>query len=103
MDNTVKTERQKYKEKLEKELAKAAHAKHFVDSSEGQYVIEWLKTLASDLINQITNKRVEHLDYVEKRAQIDILRKLTQVLETQANETVISELNQRLNEANSEE
>jgi hypothetical protein len=103
LDSIVKTERQKVVEKLESELTKAANAKHFVESTEGQYVIDYLKHITSDLVNQITNKRLEHFDYIEKRAKIDILRRVTQVLETQSNEQVIAKLNQELDLAQSED
>lgn len=103
MEPTVKTERQKYVEKLEGELSKAAKAKKFVTSEEGQYVIDWLKQLTSDLINQITNKRCEEVDYIEKRGQIAILRKITQILETQSNDQIIIQLRDQLNLASSEE
>jgi hypothetical protein len=103
LEPTVKTERQKYVEKLESEIAKATKSKKFIGSEEGQYVIEWLKSLTSDLINQITNHRCEESEYVEKRAQIALLRKLVQVLETQASTSVIAELRDRLNLAVTEE
>ena len=103
MEPTAKTERQKYIEKIEGELSKAAKAKRFVGSEDGQYVIDYMKQLTSDLVNQITNRRCEELEYVEKRGQIAILRKLTQVLETQANEAVMIQLREQLNLAQSEE
>ena len=103
MEPTVKTERQRYIEKIEGELSKASKAKKFVSSEEGQYVIEWIKQLTSDLVNQITNNRCEQADYIEKRGQIAMLRKLAQVLETQSNAVVITQLREQLDIASSEE
>jgi len=103
LDNTVKTEREKYIEKLQSELTKAANAKYFTTSPEGTFVLDWLKQLTSDLVNQITNKRLELNDYIEKRAQISLLRKIVQVLETQSNEQVMLELSEQLKLAESGE
>ena len=103
MEPTAKNERQKYIEKIEGELTKATKAKRFVNSEDGQYVIDYMKQLTSDLVNQITNRRCDEMEYVEKRGQIAILRKLTQVLETQANEAVMIQLREQLNIAKSEE
>jgi len=103
LDNTVKTEREKYIEKLQSELTKAANAKFFTQSPEGGYVLDWLKQLTSDLINQLTNRRLDQNDYIEKRAQIALLRKIVQVLETQSNESVMLELSEQLKLAESGE
>jgi hypothetical protein len=99
--NEEKNPRQRKIEQLETELTKAANAKHFTESTEGQHVLDYLKELTSNLINQITNRRLEHIDYVEKRAKIDILRRITQVLETQSNEQVIAKLHEELELAQS--
>ncbi len=96
MDNTVKTERQKYVDKLQGEITKAVNAQFFVQSTEGAYVLDWFKQLTSDLVNQLTNKRLEQEDYIEKRAQISLLRKIVQVLETQSNEQILLQLSEQL-------
>lgn len=103
LEPTVKTERQKYVEKLETELSKSAKSKHFIESQEGQYVINLVKELISDLINNITNHRCEQSDYIEKRGQITVLRKFVAVLEGQGNEDRIKQLRDQLDLANSEE
>jgi hypothetical protein len=96
LDNTVKTERQKYVDKLQGEITKAVNAQFFVQSTEGAYVLDWFKQLTSDLVNQLTNKRLEQEDYIEKRAQISLLRKIVQVLETQSNEQILLQLSEQL-------
>jgi hypothetical protein len=96
LDNTVKTERQKYVDKLQGEITKAVNAQFFVQSTEGTYVLDWFKQLTSDLVNQLTNKRLEQEDYIEKRAQISLLRKIVQVLETQSNEQILLQLSEQL-------
>jgi hypothetical protein len=48
------------------------------------------------LVNQLTNKRLEQEDYIEKRAQISLLRKIVQVLETQSNEQILLQLSEQL-------
>jgi hypothetical protein len=59
-------------------------------------VLDWLKQLTSDLVNQLTNKRLIQEDYIEKRAQISLLRKIVQVLETQSNEQILLQLSEQL-------
>jgi len=98
----VKTERQKYVEKLQKELSKAAKAQAFIGSEAGQYVLEYITELVSQLTNNLINKQRTHEEYIEIRAKIDILRKLKQVLEVQSNEKIIADLNAQLELAQSE-
>jgi hypothetical protein len=59
-------------------------------------VLDWLKQLTSDLVNQLTNKRLIQEDYIEKRAQISLLRKIVQILETQSNEQILLQLSEQL-------
>lgn len=98
----VKNERQKYVERLQKELAKAAKSQAFINSESGQYVLEYIQELVSQLTNNLINKTRKHEEYIEIRAKIDVLRKLKQVLEVQSNEKVIAELNASLELAQSE-
>jgi hypothetical protein len=99
----ILTERQKYINKIQTELAKASMAKQFVNSSEGQYVINYIAELVTGATNKLINTRLSNEDYIETRAELNVLRKLKQVLETQANETVIAELSAKLSEATSEQ
>jgi hypothetical protein len=102
VDKAPKTEREKSVERLQKELTKAAQSKHFIESSEGQYVIEYIGELISGLTNQVMNTRKTHEEYIEIRAKVDILRKLKQVLEVQGNEQVIAKLSEDIALATSE-
>ena len=97
------TERQRAIRSIEKQLTKAAKSKHFVESEEGQYVLSYITELVSGFTNQLISTRKEHEEYVEIRAKIDVLRKLKQVLEVQANEQAIAQLNDQLDLAQSEE
>jgi len=98
----VKTERQKYIERLQSELSKAAKAQAFIGSESGQYVLEYITELVSQMTNNLIGKRRTHEEYIELRAKIDILRKLKQVLEVQSNESIIADLNAQLELAQSE-
>jgi hypothetical protein len=97
-----KTEREKYIERLENELSKAAKAQAFINSESGKYVLDYISELVSQLTNNIINKRRTHEEYIEIRAKIDILRKLKQVLEVQSNESIIADLSSQLELAQSE-
>lgn len=101
--NQEMTERQKYIAKIQAELSKAAKSRAFVSSDEGQYVIGYIGELISQKTNELISKMRTHEEYIEIRAQIDILRKLKQVLEVQANEEVIAQLSAQLQEAQAEE
>lgn len=100
--NDQPTERDKYIAKIEAELTKAAKSRAFVNSDEGKYVINYIGELISQKTNELISKMRTHEEYIEIRAQIDILRKLKQVLEVQANEEVIAQLSAQLDEARSE-
>lgn len=102
MNEEILTERQKYIKKLETELNKASRSRQFVNSEEGKYVIEYIAELVSNATNKLINTRLSNEDYIETRAEINVLRRLKQVLETQANEQVIAELSAKLSEATSE-
>ena len=96
------TERQKYIERLQNDLSKAAKAQAFISSESGKYVIDYISELVSQLTNNLISTRRSHEEYIEMRAKIDVLRKLKQVLEVQSNEKVIAELNASLELAQSE-
>lgn len=81
---------------LETQLNKASLAKRFVDSEEGKYVIDYMAELISSLTNKLLNTRRTNDEYIEIRAQIEILRKLSQVLTIQANETVMLNIREKL-------
>lgn len=98
----VKSERQKYIERLQSDLSKAAKAQAFIGSEAGQYVLEYIAELISQLTNNLISKTRSHEEYIEIRAKIDILRRLKQVLEVQSNEKVIEELHASLELAQSE-
>lgn len=102
MNNEPLTERQKYITKLENELAKASRSRQFVNSEEGKYVINYIGELVTNATNKMINTRLSNEDYIETRAELNVLRKLKQVLETQASDSVINELTAKLSEANSE-
>lgn len=101
--NEQLNDRQKYIQKLESEIAKASRSRQFVNSEEGKYVIGYIGELVSNATNKLINTRLSNEDYIETRAEINVLRKLKQVLETQASEDVIAELSAKLSEANSGE
>lgn len=98
----VKSERQKYIERLQGDLSKAAKAQAFIGSEAGQYVLEYIAELISQLTNNLISKTRSHEEYIEIRAKIDVLRRLKQVLEVQSNEKVIAELHASLELAQSE-
>lgn len=102
MKDEVKTERQKYIDRLQNDLSKAAKAQEFVNSESGKYVIDYITEIVSSLTNNLINKQRTHEEYIEIRAKIDILRKLKQVLEVQSNSKVIEDLNSQLELAQSE-
>lgn len=88
--------RAEYIDNLESQLRRAALAKTFVESTDGQYVIDYINTLVSSLTNQILNSRKSELEYVELRAQVDILRKLQAVMTVQANDDVLLKLREKI-------
>lgn len=96
-------EREKVVEKLQKQLVEASLAKRFLDSEEGVYVIDYISEVISTLTNNLIGKRLEHEEYIEARAKIDILRRLKQVLEAKASDTVIAKMSADLELATSED
>lgn len=99
--NENQTEREKYIAKLEKDLAKASLSRRFVNSEEGKYVIDYITELVTNATNKLISSRLSNEDYIETRAELNVLRKLKQVLEVQANESIIAELSAKLSEARS--
>lgn len=94
--------RKQYLDKLEGDLRKASLSRQFVDSENGQFVIEYIGEVVSTLTNQLINNRRTAEEYIEIRAKIDILRKLKQVLEVQGNDKVIKKIRDDLELAQSE-
>ena len=92
-----------YIDNLEAQLRSAGLAKTFVESTEGQYVIDYINTLVSSLTNQILNSRKDHDEYIELRAQVDILRKLQAILTVQANDSVLLKLREKIDLAKVED
>lgn len=91
--------RQAYIDSLKKNIAKATKAKHFTESDEGKYVIELLTDTINTHTNAILGKQLAHDDYIDKRARVDVLRKVIAILTTQADETTTAELINRLDAA----
>lgn len=54
---------------------KAAYARSFVRSSNGQYIIQGIQEEITLLLKELTDQRLDHDSYIEKRAQVAILRK----------------------------
>jgi len=98
-----KTGRKAYIDKLENDLRKASLAKRFTDSEDGKYLLEYIGELISSLTNKVLNTRRTEEEYIETRAQIEILRKLRQVLDVQSNPQVLANLRAQIDEAQSEE
>ena len=96
-------EREAYISNIKDKLSKAANAKKFVESEEGSFVITYIQELVSAKTNKIIANRLTHEEYIELRAQIDVLRRLKQVLEVQADDTVINKLSEDLTLAESGE
>lgn len=99
----MKDKRAEYIDNLEAQLKKAALAKTFVESTDGKYVINYINSLVSSLTNQILNSRKSQEEYIELRAQVDILRKLQAVLTVQANDDVLLKLREKIDLAKSED
>ena len=90
------TEREKAVKRLQDNLFEAAMSKRFVESEEGRYLLDYITGVVSNLTNQLIGKRLEHEEYIEIRAKIDILRRIKQVLEVKADDKVIVKLQQEL-------
>lgn len=96
MNETPKTEREQYIERLQGDLAQAALSKKFLDSEEGKYVIDYISEVQKTLTEQMLNNRKTYEEYVELRAKVDILRRLNQVLAAKSSDTVIAKLSEDL-------
>lgn len=92
MDN----KRAAYIEKLQSELLKASNSKKFVESEEGSYVISYIQELVTAKTNSLLKVGLTHEENISLKAEINILRKLKAVLEAQASDTQIKELNDAL-------
>lgn len=103
MEEPVRSKREDYIEKVQSELYQAAMSQRFINSDEGQYLINYITEVVSSLTNQLINNRLERDDYIETRAKIDILRRLKQVLEAKASDTAILKLKEQLDLAQSGE
>jgi len=97
------SKRQQAIDKLQNDLFEAGMSSRFVNSEEGQYVIKYITEVVSALTNQMINSRLDREEYIELRAKIDVLRRLKQVLEAKASDTVIARLKQDLDLAQSGE
>lgn len=95
-------DRSKYIDKLESELRKSSLARKFVDTESGQYVMEYINEVVSALTNKILNSRRTEEEYIEARAQIEILRKLRQVLDVSSSDSAILSIREKLELAKSE-
>lgn len=95
----VVDKRQEYIASLKKNIAKATKAKHFTDSTEGQYVIDLLTDTINTHTNAILGKQLTLEEYIDKRARVDVLRKVIAILTTQADETTTAQLIDRLDAA----
>jgi|CXWK01.1.fsa_nt_gi hypothetical protein len=103
MEPEVKNERQKYIEKIEKDLNKASKAKFFVESAEGRLALDYIAEYITDFNKQllkITNTREED---IALKAKLDVLRRLHGVLEVQGSDSAIAKMREQLDLATSEE
>ena len=90
------TERERVVKRLGDDLYTAAQARRFIDSDEGQFLLNYINEVVSNLTNNILNKRLEQIDYVETRAKIDILRRLKAALEAKADTKSMDRLREEL-------
>lgn len=63
---------------------KASVAKSFVKSANGAQILQGIKDEISVLLREITDKRLDRDEYIEKRAEVACLRKLLNGWETDA-------------------
>jgi hypothetical protein len=97
------SQRAKYITQLETDLQKASLSRQFVDSESGQFVITYISEVISIFTNKLLNTRRTNDEYIEIRAQIDILRKLKQVLEVKGSDKALTKIRADLDLAQSEE
>lgn len=55
---------------------KATYARSFVRSANGQYIIQGMQEEITALLRELTDTRLDHDEYIEKRAQVAILRRV---------------------------
>ena len=63
---------------------KAVYARSFVRSANGQYIIQGVQEEITLLLKELTDTRLDHDGYIEKRAQVAVLRKQLNGWETDA-------------------
>lgn len=63
---------------------KAAYARAFVRSANGQYIISELQNEVTLLLKELTDRRLDHEEYIEKRAQVAVLRRVMNNWQTDA-------------------
>ena len=63
---------------------KAAYARSFVRSLNGQYIIQGIQEEIGSLLKELTDNRLTHEEYIEKRAEVAILRKTLNGWQTDA-------------------
>ena len=54
---------------------KAAYARAFVRSANGQYIIQDIQDEITALLKELTDNRLDHDSYIEKRAEVAVLRR----------------------------
>ena len=63
---------------------KAVYARQFVRSQNGQYIIQDIADEITMLLKELTDQRLDHDEYIEKRAQVAILRRKLNQWQTDA-------------------
>lgn len=63
---------------------KATYARSFVRSATGQYIIQGIHEEITAILKELTDKRLDRDDYIEKQAQVAILRRLLNSWQTDA-------------------
>lgn len=63
---------------------KAVYARAFVRSQNGQYIIQDISDEITFLLKELTDQRLDHDEYIEKRAQVAILRRKLNQWQTDA-------------------
>ncbi len=67
-----------------KKRNKAQVARTFVKSANGVQIIRGIQEEISTLLREITDRRLDHEEYIEKRAEVACLRRLLQGWTTEA-------------------
>lgn len=63
---------------------KATYARSFVRSDVGQHIIKGIQDEVTLLLKELTDSRLSHDEYIEKRAQVAILRRIMSSWQTDA-------------------